>query len=177
MAFDIGDGLYSEPVKDVVVWFTALGTLPVVALLVAATALWAVARRRHLDAAALAVGFLVTWLAVDVAKAAYDRPRPPGSHVLTEGMSYPSGHASYAVAWVACAVVLVRGGAGIATRFAVVTAAVVLAVAIALSRVYLRAHYLSDVEGGLAIATAIFALLGVAAVVVGQLRQNERSQR
>jgi undecaprenyl-diphosphatase len=92
-------------------------------------------------------------------------------------MSYPSGHASYAVAWVACAVVLVRGGAGIATRFAVVTAAVVLAVAIALSRVYLRAHYLSDVEGGLAIATAIFALLGVAAVVVGQLRQNERSQR
>jgi len=177
MAFDIGDGLYSEPVKDVVVWFTALGTLPVVALLVAATALWAVARRRHLDAAALAVGFLVTWLAVDVAKVAYDRPRPPGPHVATEGMSYPSGHSAYAVAWVACAVVLVRGGAGIATRFAVVTVAIVLTVAIALSRVYLRAQYLSDVDGGLALATAIFALVGVAAVVVDHLRQNERLQR
>jgi undecaprenyl-diphosphatase len=92
-------------------------------------------------------------------------------------MSYPSGHAAFAVAWVACAVVLVRGGAGIATRFAVVTVAIVLTVAIALSRVYLRAQYLSDVDGGLAMSTAIFALLGVAAVVVGQLRQNERSQR
>jgi membrane protein DedA with SNARE-associated domain len=177
MAFDVSDGLYSEHVKDVVVWFTALGSLPVVALVVGATALWAVARRRHVDAAALAAGLLVTWLAVDVAKAAYDRPRPPDSHVVTEGMSYPSGHASFAVAWVACAVVLVRGGAGIATRFAVVTAAVVLAVAIALSRVYLRAQYLSDVDGGLAMATAIFALLGVAAVGVGHLRQNEPSQR
>jgi membrane protein DedA with SNARE-associated domain/membrane-associated phospholipid phosphatase len=177
MAFDIADGLYSEHIKDVVVWVTALGSQPIVALVVAATALWAVARRRYLDATALAVGLLVTWLAVDVAKAAYDRPRPPGSHVLTEGMSYPSGHASYAVAWVACAVVLVRGGAGIATRFAIVTAAVVLAFAIALSRVYLRAHYLSDVDGGLAMATAIFSLVGVAAVVVDHLRQNEPSQR
>ena len=47
---------------------------------------------------------------------------------------------------------------------------------VALSRVYLRAHYLSDVDGGLGLATAIFALVGVAAVVVGHLRQNERSQ-
>jgi membrane protein DedA with SNARE-associated domain/membrane-associated phospholipid phosphatase len=173
MAFDIADAIYSEPVKDVLVWVTALGTLPVVGLVVAATALWAVVRRRYLDAAALVAGFLLTWLAVDVAKAAYDRPRPPGAHVITEGQSFPSGHAAFAVSWVACAVVLVRGGAGIATRFAAVTAAIVLVVAIALTRVYLRAHYLSDVEGGLALATAIFALAGTAAVVVGYLRQNE----
>jgi undecaprenyl-diphosphatase len=177
LAFEIADGLYSEPVKDVLVWFTALGALPVVALLVAATALWAAARARYIDAAALVVAFLLTWLAVDVAMVAYDRPRPPGPHVATEGMSYPSGHAAYAVAWVACAVVLVRAGAAVATRFAAVTAAVVLALAIALTRVYLRAHYLSDVDGGLALATAIFALVGVAAVVVGHLRQNEPSRR
>jgi undecaprenyl-diphosphatase len=105
------------------------------------------------------------------------RPRPPDPHVETDGLSYPSGHSAYAVAWVACAVALVRGGAGFATRFAAVTAAVVLAVAIALTRVYLRAHYLSDVEGGLALATAIFALAGVVAVVVGHLRQNGRSRQ
>ncbi|HKH17434.1 MAG TPA: VTT domain-containing protein [Solirubrobacteraceae bacterium] len=177
LAFEIADGLYSEPVKDALVWFTALGALPVVALLVAATALWAAARARYVDAAALVVALLLTWLAVDVAKVAYDRPRPPGPHVATEGMSYPSGHSAYAVAWVACAVVLVRAGAAVATRYAAVTAAVVLAVAIALTRVYLRAHYLSDVDGGLALATAIFALVGLAAVVVGHLRQNEPSRR
>jgi membrane protein DedA with SNARE-associated domain/membrane-associated phospholipid phosphatase len=177
MAFDIAGGLYTEQVKDMVVWVTALGALPVVALVVAATALWAVARRRYLDAAALVVALLVTWLAVDVFKAAYDRPRPAGAHVETEGMSYPSGHAAYAAAWVACAVALVRGGAGIATRFAAVTAAIVLAAVIALTRVYVRAHYLSDVNGGLGLAAAIFALCGVAALVVGHLRQNGAAQR
>jgi membrane protein DedA with SNARE-associated domain len=172
MAFDVGEGLYSGSVKDVLVWVTALGAFPVVAAVVGATAVWAAARRRYADALALVVAFLLTWLAVDVAKAAYDRPRPPGSHVLTEGMSYPSGHAAYAVAWVACAVVLVRAGAGLAKRFAVVTVAVVLVVVVALTRVYLRAHYLSDVDGGIGLATTIFALAGVVAVVVGHLRQN-----
>jgi undecaprenyl-diphosphatase len=51
-------------------------------------------------------------------------------------------------------------------------AAVVLAVAIALTRVYLRAHYLSDVVGGAGMAAAIFALCGMAALIVGHLRNN-----
>ena len=94
----------------------------------------------------------------------------------TEGASYPSAHAAYAVAWVACAVVLVRAGGRLATRFAVVTAAVVLAVVVGLTRVYLRANYLSDVEGGWGLGATIFALLGIVALVVGRLRQNGRPQ-
>ena len=171
-AFSVADRFYAERIKDVVVWVTALGSFPVVGPVVGLTAIWAVVRRRFPDAIVLVAAFLTIWLVVDVAKVAFDRPRPPGSHVLTEGFAYPSGHAANAVAWVACAVVLVRGGSGWARRFAAVTAALVLAVTIALSRVYLRAHYLSDVEGGLAVATAIFALLGLIAVVVGGLRQN-----
>jgi membrane-associated phospholipid phosphatase len=177
LAFDIGDRLYSEPLRDVLVWVTALGSSVAAALLVTITAIWAAERRRFLDAIALPVAFLLTWLAVHVAKAAYDLPRPPGAHVLTVGMAYPSGHAAYAIAWIACAVVLVRGQAGIATRFAVVTAAIVLAVVIAATRVYLRAHYLSDVFGGLGLGTAIFALVGVVVVVVGYLRHNAEPQR
>jgi membrane protein DedA with SNARE-associated domain/membrane-associated phospholipid phosphatase len=177
LAFDIGDRLYSEPLRDVLVWVTALGSSVAAALLVTITAIWAAERRRFLDAIALPVAFLLTWLAVQVAKAAYDLPRPPGAHVPTVGMAYPSGHAAYAIAWIACAVVLVRGQAGIATRFAVVTAAIVLAVVIAATRVYLRAHYLSDVFGGLGLGTAIFALVGVVVVVVGYLRHNAEPQR
>jgi membrane protein DedA with SNARE-associated domain/membrane-associated phospholipid phosphatase len=176
-ASDIADELYAERIKDMVVWVTALGDLKLVAIVVAAIAIWAIARRRYLDAAAIVVALLLCWIAVDLFKAAYDRPRPPAAHVETEGEAYPSGHATYAVAWVGCAIVLVRGGAGIATRFAVVTFAIVLAVVIALTRVYLRAHYLSDVEGGLAMGAAIFALCGVVALVVGYVRQNGAPQR
>jgi membrane protein DedA with SNARE-associated domain/membrane-associated phospholipid phosphatase len=177
VAFDVGESLYSEPVKDVVVWITALGSLPVAALVVAATTVWAAMRRRFYDAAVLPVALLLTWLVVHIAKDAYDRPRPPGSHVDTAGLAYPSGHAAYAVAWVACAVVLVRAGGGFFRRFATIMAAAVLAVVIGLSRVYLRAHYLSDVDGGWAVGVTIFSLAGVVAVVVGWLRQNGRPQQ
>ena len=64
LAFDIGDRLYSEPLKDLLVWVTALGSSAVCGLLVTITALWAAARRRFLDAIALPVAFLLTWLAV-----------------------------------------------------------------------------------------------------------------
>jgi membrane protein DedA with SNARE-associated domain/membrane-associated phospholipid phosphatase len=175
-AFDVADSLYSRTVADVLERVTALGSFTVVAILVATTTAWAAARRRFFEAAVLPVAFLLTWVASDVAKAAYDRPRPADPHVATEGMAYPSGHAAYAVAWVACAVVLVRAGGNFTTRFAAVTVAVVLAAVIGLTRVYLRAHYLSDVEGGWALGVAIFALLGVVAVVVGWLRQNDRPQ-
>jgi undecaprenyl-diphosphatase len=176
VAADVAERIYSDPVKDVLVWVTALGSFPVAAILLAATAVWALTRRRFLDAALLPLGFFATWLVVDVAKAGYDRPRPSGSHVETEGMAYPSGHAAYAIAWVVCAVVLVRGGSSLVAGFAAVTAAAVLAVVIGLTRVYLRAHYLSDVEGGWGVAVAIFGLLGVLALVVGRLRHNDRPE-
>jgi membrane protein DedA with SNARE-associated domain/membrane-associated phospholipid phosphatase len=176
-AFEVADRLYSEQLKDVVVWVSGLGSLPVVAVLVVATAIWAAARGRLADAALLTAAFLVTWLAVDIAKAAYDRPRPPDPHVMTEDASYPSGHAAYAVAWVACAVVFVRTGVGFARRFAVIIGAIVIAVVVALTRVYLRAHYLADVNGGIGLGTTIFALFGVAALVVVYVRQNGPPQR
>ena len=43
---------------------------------------------------------------------------------------------------------LVRAGVGWAVRIAAVTVAVILAVVVALTRVYLRAHFLTDVLGG-----------------------------
>jgi membrane protein DedA with SNARE-associated domain/membrane-associated phospholipid phosphatase len=175
-AFDIVDRLYSATVADVAVWITALGSLTAVASVVVATTAWAAVRRRFFEAAVLPLSLVLTWAAVNIAKPAFDRPRPSGAHVETDGDAYPSGHAAYAVAWVACAVVLVRAGGTFATRFAAVTAAVILAAVIGLTRVYLRAHYLSDVEGGWGLGVAIFALLGVLAVVVGWLRQNGRPQ-
>ena len=75
------------------------------------------------------------------------------------------------IAWVA--LVLVRGGSNFFAGFAAVTAAVVVAAVLGLTRVYLRAHYISDVFGGWGLAVAIFGLLGVLAVVVGRLRHND----
>ena len=97
--------------------------------------------------------------AVHVAKARVDRPRPAARSSTRPGRAIPSAHAAYAVAWVAIAVVLTRALPGLARTTAAIVAAIVLAVAIGLSRVYLRAHYLSDVLGGAALGAAVFAVV------------------
>ena len=129
-------------------------------------------RRRWDDAGALLAGAVLSFAAVHVAKAAYDRPRPAGALVDTVLSAYPSGHSAYSVALVACATVLVRAGCGWAVRSAVVTVAVVAVAVVALSRVYLRAHYLTDVLGGVALGVAIWSLVGIAALFARRVRHN-----
>ena len=147
--------------------------MPVTLLAVLLTAAWAIrARRPTREGVALVAAFVVTWIVVHIGKDVTDRPRPSNPHASAEGTAYPSGHSAYAVALVACAIVLSRGGHGLAARFALVGIAIALAVAVGLSRIYLRVHFLSDVIGGFAIATAIFALAGIVALVVASLRNN-----
>ena len=61
---------------------------------------------------------------------------------------------------------------GLAVNAALVTVAIVLAAAIGLSRIYLRAHYWSDVAAGWGIGCGIFASLAVIALVVDYVRHN-----
>jgi membrane protein DedA with SNARE-associated domain/membrane-associated phospholipid phosphatase len=172
-AVDIADGIRMEPLTSVVDAFTRLGSSPVMGLLVLVTVLWALQRRRWIDAVALVAGALLSYAAVHVLKASYDRLRPSGSLVETFGAAYPSGHATYAVAMIACATILVRAGVGWAVRSAVLTIAIALVAAVALSRVYLRAHFLVDVIGGVALGLAVWAFVGIAALFAWAVRHNE----
>jgi membrane protein DedA with SNARE-associated domain/membrane-associated phospholipid phosphatase len=172
-AFDLFGALYMEPVADVVRVLTQAGSFPVTSLVVVLTAAWAMRAVRPREGVALVVAHALVYLAVHVAKEAEGRIRPSDPHASTEGLAYPSGHSAYAVAYVACAVVMARGGHRWATRFALVTIAVAIAAAIGASRIYLRAHYLSDVLGGFALSTAIYALVGIAALAVSAVRHTD----
>ena len=171
-AFDLLDALYMQPLGDVIRVLTHLGSYPVTAALVIATAIWAARRHRVREGVALVVAHALTFACVHIAKDAEGRARPSDPHSSTEGLAYPSGHSAYAIAWIACAVVLARGGHHWATRFALVTFAVAIAAFVGASRIYLRAHYLSDVIGGLALGTAIYALVGVVTIVIGAVRNT-----
>jgi membrane protein DedA with SNARE-associated domain/membrane-associated phospholipid phosphatase len=172
----LADDLYDATLVSVAKVISALGSLPAVATAVGVTAVFCLWRRDLLRAAVLVGGLALTYVAVHVAKDAFDRPRPPRSLIETAGASYPSGHAAYAVAWVAVAVVLTRALPTAAARFAFVTFAVILAVLVGLSRIYLRAHYLSDVMGGWGLGAGIFSVLGIGALIVDHLRHNAREQ-
>ena len=88
----------------------------------------------------------------------------------TTGSSFPSGHAAYSTAWVAAALIFTRR-LGLASA-ALVTAAVILAAAIGLSRIYLRAHLWSDVAGGWGLGVGIFGLLAVIVIIVEHMRHT-----
>jgi undecaprenyl-diphosphatase len=171
-AFDVVDRIRMDWLTDVTKIVTAAGSLPFVFTLVLIGSLALIMRRRPLELFALAGGFGLVVLGTHLAKGWIDRPRPDDMLVDVVGSSYPSGHSSYATAYVAMAVIAARVLGGFLSRTALVVVGVVVAAAIGGTRIYLRAHYLSDVIGGFGLGLAIFAGCAALALVVAFIRQN-----
>ena len=169
---DLADDLKMNMLVDVAKVVTELGSLPVVAALVCGAAALLAFRRRPAEAIVLVVGLILVYIAVHVTKDAIDRPRPTGSLVETGNAAYPSGHAAYATAWIAVAVALTRR-LRLVTSSVLVFVAIGIAAAVGATRIYLRAHWWSDVAGGWGLGVGIFALLGAIALVVEYIRHNE----
>ena len=172
MSLRLADRLHADAAVSIAKVVTALGSLPVVIALVASAGVALAWQHKIREPVALVVGLALTYAAVHITKDAVDRPRPARALVDADAGSYPSGHAAYAVTWVAVAVALSRALPTIASRFAFVTVAIAIAIVVGLSRIYLRAHYLSDVVGGWGLGAAIFGLCGLAVLVIGYVRNN-----
>jgi undecaprenyl-diphosphatase len=108
------------------------------------------------EAFAVALSLAGAMLISDVVKLLVSRPRPPVEHLQTvTGSSFPSGHATQASAfWFS--LVLALAAAGVAPLVTRVAAglALVLVLAVALSRVYLGVHYPGDVLAGVVLGTS-----------------------
>jgi undecaprenyl-diphosphatase len=169
----VADDLRARGLTDVLKVLTSLGSLTTTATVVAATAILLASRRHPIELVALLVGFVVLYVSVQATKAAVDRPRPSAALVSTSGSSFPSAHAAYSTAWVAAAVVASEMLA-LTRRAALVMAAVAITALVGLSRIYLRAHYWSDVAGGWGIGFGIFGTAAAIGLVVAQIRHNAR---
>jgi membrane-associated phospholipid phosphatase len=148
------------------VFFTDLGGVASMTMLAIMGSIWQSAIKHPRLARA--------WLAIVIAgalinqgvKGVVDRPRPPPDlrdrAVLQEDLSYPSGHSMGAVVgfgMLGYALVLPQRRRP--RRIVAVTFMVFLILAVGLSRIYLRAHWFSDVIGGYALGCAwLFLCLG-----------------
>jgi membrane-associated phospholipid phosphatase len=157
-AFRIANELRTPALDHAARIVTTLGLFVIVGPVLLIGAALLIRRQRRARAASLLIGAALAWISVWIIKAAVDRARPPAPLVHTSGQSYPSGHAANSVGYLALAIALTVAVSSRIGRIAAVAAGALLTVLVGLSRIYLRAHYASDVLGGEALATAMYAL-------------------
>jgi undecaprenyl-diphosphatase len=109
-------------------------------------------RRRWPAAIAFALAWALSEIVVDVLKPWYARGRPPEPIVGISGYSFPSGHATAGAA-IAVAIVLAFINPG-HTRRVWVALAILFSFVMAFTRVYLGAHWFSDVLTGVLLGSA-----------------------
>ena len=140
----------------------------------------ALAGRTRRPLVLIAIAGLGSLLLTTISKTAAGRERPPRESMLPPyetSPSFPSGHTLNATAILlvvayCCLLQLDR----LATRILAVAACLAFVVAVAASRIYLGAHWLSDVGGALALGAAWATVVIVGHRVLGIARKRQRER-
>jgi membrane protein DedA with SNARE-associated domain/membrane-associated phospholipid phosphatase len=141
---------------------TELGDLTVVAAVTLAAILWLLWRRNWRGAAHVTAAVAGTSAFTLLMKVTLRLPRP---YPVSSGwgiFAFPSGHSAANAALYGFLAIMVSWEVGPRRRVLIAALVTLLVAAIAFSRVYLGAHWLSDVLAGVAFGTAWAAFLGLA---------------
>jgi membrane protein DedA with SNARE-associated domain/membrane-associated phospholipid phosphatase len=157
-------------------WLGSNAVVIPIALMVAAV--FVVRRRSYRPFAQLAAAVVSSILLYDVVKAVVHRARPPEAVRLVQvsGYSFPSGHATVALAvWGAIALVLASGRRS-RTKVLLGAAAGMISLVVGVSRLYLGVHWFTDIVGGLALGAAILSCIAALSLVLGPERGPSRGR-
>ncbi len=161
--FNLMREMRNAPADEIMIVITMLGDGLVITVLALTIVAWLTWRKAYRAAIAAAIAIVAGKLFVPVMKFGIQRPRPLElPYGGPEFFSFPSGHATMAAVVFGVLAVLVSHSMGRWGRAAVYAICGSIITAIAYSRVYLGAHWLSDVLAGLLFGTVIVAAFGVA---------------
>ena len=130
---------------------TSLGSASVLVLITTATIIYFLLARRWATALLIFVAVAGGQVLSSLLKVGIDRPRPElVSHLVTEtSLSFPSGHAMLsAVTYLTLGGLAARFLPGRVTKVYVLSLAVLVALLVGVSRIYLGVHWPSDVLAG-----------------------------
>jgi membrane-associated phospholipid phosphatase len=146
-------------VLRVVTW---LGSMVVIIPLAAIVGLFfAVRRRRWRPLALLAAAVAGAVGLYDIVKPLVSRPRPPQAIWIGHfrGASFPSGHAAQSIAFYTMLAIVLGTGRSRRAKTALWGAAALIVAVVGASRIYLGAHWLTDVLGGYALGACWIAVV------------------
>ncbi len=160
--YQVLQGLRTPFGDSVMIALTQLGDAAVTLPVVTAVLLWLVWKRAWRPAvywlAAVSFGAALTV----ILKAGFGLPRPLPMYDGSIAFGFPSSHAAMSIVIFGFLAVLTARELSLHGQLAVFSVMALLAGLIAFSRIYLGAHWLSDVLGGLNFGVAWVALLGIA---------------
>jgi undecaprenyl-diphosphatase len=155
---------------------SALGSSAVLVPVLAAAAVWfRWARGTWRPAALLGAGYGGAVALYGLIKALVARPRPPLGMAVGHfrGYAFPSGHATQAiVAWGMLAALVAGLTPSWSRKVAAWASALLVAVLVAATRVYLGAHWFTDVVGGLVLGALWLSAILTLSRSVPVLRGN-----
>lgn len=149
VAIDFVKSIETPLLNKIVYIITILGNSLSVIIITILGALFLIHKNLKNEALFLALNILGVWLLNEALKAFFKRNRPDIRIIEVHGYSLPSGHAMIfmTLAIIASYLILIHLK-GMSIRWVFSALLIILAIAIGLSRVYLRVHYLSDVLAG-----------------------------
>ena len=157
-AFIFLQQLRTEPVDRIMVGITELGSVGVLLPLSVIVAAWLAARRCWRTAGYWVATAAGAEVMVQVLKRTLGRHRPLSLYSGVEQYSFPSGHATVSAVVLAFLAFLLTRGQPPPWRVAVGSTAAVFVALVGFSRLYLGAHWMSDVLGGFSFGLAAAAL-------------------
>jgi membrane-associated phospholipid phosphatase len=158
----------SSPMLDSVMnGITSLGSVEIVGAFYVLAIVLLLSRGLRTDALFLTVAIGGSVALNGIMKLIFERPRPqlPWASVLPD-FSFPSGHSMNSLVFYLAIALILWTHFGRRVGVVAVVAAVVIAVAVGFSRIYLGYHYLSDVVGGFAAGLAWLLVVVLAFEVV-----------
>ena len=160
--------------KEAAADITALGGVSVLGLFAVIVIAFLVSQRKWLSSLLLILGLAGGVALSEGLKAIFERERPPAAMqaVETINASFPSGHALLStVFYLSIAVMLTRAFPRRRFKLFVLGVGILLALLVGLTRVYLGAHWASDVFARWAVGAAWAMILWLVSYAVARLQK------
>jgi undecaprenyl-diphosphatase len=164
--------------KEAAADITSLGGISVLGLFALIVIVFLLSQRKWLSSLLLALGLIGGVVLSEGLKAVFERERPPAAMQAVETLnaSFPSGHALLStVFYLSVAVMLTRAFPRQRFKIFVLGVGIVMALLVGLTRIYLGAHWATDVFAGWAVGSAWAMVLWLVAYGVARWQKRHRA--
>lgn len=136
------------------VWITKIGNPFVLACVAIFIAVMLIVRKNSYDAMLFLIALIVATISLTVLKNVFQISRPVSDIYQPQGWSFPSGHATIAVAFFFLLAYVFFGKMHtVRGKTLLIAGSILGAVLVSFSRLYLGAHWTLDILGGVALGT------------------------